>query len=355
MQKKWMIYGAYGYTGKLMIREALKKGKKPIIAGRDDKKLYKFSQDYDLKYKYFELNDIDEIAANLEDIDVIYNLAGPYSQTSDNIIQACIKSKTHYLDLAGEIEIYENAFSYNSQALANNIAIICGAGFNVVATESAAALASSMIDNCDTIEVAMAALTSPSYGTFSQTMEILPKGGKTIVNGEYVNSAIGSERKFISYGDLNLMSYTVPMGELPVIKRSCEANNIKVYLSLSKPLSTTFDFFHDSISKFSSKRYGKVILKKFAKHFIKGPTIRQNMNENAYVWATAASKTGAKAEIVISTPEAYYFTVKVGVKIVEELMSGNYSGALTPVQAFGKDMILGFNDVKIISDSGVRG
>ena len=35
MKKKWLIYGANGYTGRLIARQARQQGLKPVLAGRN--------------------------------------------------------------------------------------------------------------------------------------------------------------------------------------------------------------------------------------------------------------------------------------------------------------------------------
>jgi short subunit dehydrogenase-like uncharacterized protein len=349
MEKKWLIYGAYGYTGKLIVREALKIGKNPILAGRNDIKLLNLANEFDLKYKLFELDDIDEISENLMDIDIVFNLAGPYSKTSDILIQACLKTQTHYLDLSGDIDIYQNAYSYNEEAKAKGISIICGVGFNVIVTEAAALIASESIKEPSSIMVAIAAMTKPSSGTFKQTMEILPKGGREIRDGVLKSSIIGEDRRFINYGDFSLMSYSIPMGELPVIQRSTNVKNIKAYLSLSNSMSTSFDFFNEVVTSFASKRYGRVILKKFANAFINGPSEEQNTNGKSYVWASAESENGDISEVIIQTPKAYYFTALLALGVLNEFEKKEITGALTPAQAFGKDFIKQFKNVNIVT------
>ena len=36
---RWMIYGAYGYSGALLAEEAVKRGHRPLLAGRSAAKL----------------------------------------------------------------------------------------------------------------------------------------------------------------------------------------------------------------------------------------------------------------------------------------------------------------------------
>jgi short subunit dehydrogenase-like uncharacterized protein len=38
-RSEWMLYGAYGRTGRLVLDEALRRGQRPVLAGRDGTRL----------------------------------------------------------------------------------------------------------------------------------------------------------------------------------------------------------------------------------------------------------------------------------------------------------------------------
>ena len=56
--KKWMIYGANGYTGKLVVKEAIRRGLKPVLAGRSTEVVAIASKN-GLESKVFSLSSID--------------------------------------------------------------------------------------------------------------------------------------------------------------------------------------------------------------------------------------------------------------------------------------------------------
>jgi short subunit dehydrogenase-like uncharacterized protein len=105
----WMIYGANGYTGELIAREAKKRGASPILAGRDAAKIAKLATDLSLPSKVFSLDKPPDIVAALEGIGLVLNCAGPFSKTANPLMQACLVAKTHYLDITGEIDVLEGA------------------------------------------------------------------------------------------------------------------------------------------------------------------------------------------------------------------------------------------------------
>ena len=93
-----MIYGAYGYAGELMVREAVAQRLRPIIAGRDDEKLKPIATELSLECRAFGVRNT---GSNLQDISVLLNCAGPFSATAEPLARACLAQQIHYLDITG--------------------------------------------------------------------------------------------------------------------------------------------------------------------------------------------------------------------------------------------------------------
>lgn len=103
----WIIYGANGYTGELIAREAVRQGLKPTLAGRNKAKVEALAQELGLDYKAFGLDNVDAVSQQLQGFKLVMHCAGPFSATSKPMMEACIKAGTHYLDITGEISVFE--------------------------------------------------------------------------------------------------------------------------------------------------------------------------------------------------------------------------------------------------------
>lgn len=99
----WMIYGANGYTGELIAREAVRQGLRPILAGRNQSKVEALAQELALEFRAFGLDDIDLISAQLRGLHLVLHCAGPFSLTSKPMMQACIQTGAHYLDIQARL------------------------------------------------------------------------------------------------------------------------------------------------------------------------------------------------------------------------------------------------------------
>ena len=126
-----MIYGAYGYSGELMVREAIKQGIKPVVAGRIAEKLLPIANELGLEYRAFSVKDA---AGYLQDVTVLLNCAGPFSATAEALAKACLSQKVHYLDITGEIDVFRKCYALDNEAKSRNVIVMTGVGTDIVPT-----------------------------------------------------------------------------------------------------------------------------------------------------------------------------------------------------------------------------
>ncbi len=116
-----MIYGANGYTGHLVAAEAGRRGLNPVLAGRRAGPIEKLAAELDLPMRVFGLDDAPAAAAAIADMAVVTNCAGPFAVTSAPMIDACLTSGAHYLDITGEIDVFLAAQRRHADAQAAGI------------------------------------------------------------------------------------------------------------------------------------------------------------------------------------------------------------------------------------------
>ncbi len=137
---EWMIYGANGYTGRLVAAEARRRGLKPMLAGRRAAPIEKLAAELGLPVRAFGLDDATAAAAAIADMAVVANCAGPFAATSAPMIDACLTSRANYLDITGEIDVFLAAHRRHADAQAAGIVICPGVGFDVIPTDCMAAV-----------------------------------------------------------------------------------------------------------------------------------------------------------------------------------------------------------------------
>ena len=135
----WMLYGANGYTGRLIARVAAGRGERPVLAGRSAEKLEPLARELGLEHRVVGLDDQDLQCAALADVDAVVHAAGPFSLTSEPMVDACLATSTHYIDITGEIDVFERIFARDGEARRAGVVLLPGAGFDVVPTDGVAA------------------------------------------------------------------------------------------------------------------------------------------------------------------------------------------------------------------------
>src|SRR5215212_11888 len=137
--KTFLLYGSYGYTGQLIVDLATKDGLRPILAGRDENKLSAQAQKYNLGYRAFSLDETSKLDSALNEVDAVLHCAGPFVHTFQQMAEACLRTKRHYVDISGEIPGFEAIAAMDVQAKQAHIMMLPGGGFDVVPTDCLAA------------------------------------------------------------------------------------------------------------------------------------------------------------------------------------------------------------------------
>ena len=187
--KDILIYGCYGYTGKL-ICELLKDSRYQIIlAGRDAEKVAAMAASYQWEGRSFTLDDEETLCSTLSEVKMTIHCAGPFQHTAQPMLAACIKTGTHYTDITGELNVFEYAAQLNSKAALSGVMILPGTGFDVVPSDCLSNWLYNKMPDADSLTLA---LYSPdgklSHGTARTVIENIGEGGKIRENGELKKS-----------------------------------------------------------------------------------------------------------------------------------------------------------------------
>ncbi|MFB6307820.1 MAG: trans-acting enoyl reductase family protein, partial [Haloarculaceae archaeon] len=139
MSDEWVIYGSYGYTGNLIAREAVERGLDPTLAGRDRTRLELQASELGCDFEVVGLDEPQVLDYLLEDATAVLHCAGPFVDTYAPMVDACLRTGTHYLDITGEIEVFRAIHERDSQAAEAGVTLLPGVGFDVVPTDCLAA------------------------------------------------------------------------------------------------------------------------------------------------------------------------------------------------------------------------
>src|SRR5262245_55464362 len=102
--RPWIIYGATGTTGRLVVESALAHGQRPILGGRDAAGVRALANQYGLEAAVVSLDDRAGLEAALRRSSRVLHIAGPFARTAARMLDACLATGTPYLDMSGEVE-----------------------------------------------------------------------------------------------------------------------------------------------------------------------------------------------------------------------------------------------------------
>ena len=337
---KWMIYGAYGFTGRLVVEEAVNRGHKPILAGRSEGKLIPMSEKWGLEFRTIDLEDASGLVAALQDLELVFHTAGPFQFTSKPMINACLATRTNYIDITGEIPVFQHTFAQHAEALSAGIALIPGAGLDVIPTDCLAKYVAGKIPDAVEMELALATSSRPSAGTVRSSLEMMPRGGMRRQAGKLVPHPLGSSIKTVRFSHKEMVVLSISWGDLETAYRSTGIPNITTYMAYPPRLVSHVRRFGPLIQKLSRLKLVRAAARKLAGRLFSGPDEELRRRGRSYVWACAKDQDGKQVQAWLETLEGYQLTAVAGVRSVEKLLMERPVGALTPAQAFGADFIL---------------
>jgi len=346
-QAEWMIYGAYGYTGELVAREALQRGHRPLLAGRSAAKLQPLAAELGLPHRVVDLGDAPALERALSEVALVFHAAGPFIHTSDVMVSACLAAGVHYVDVTGELPVFARNFERDAAARQRGIVLLSGAGFDVVPTDCLARYVSDAVPGASELEIAFGGSGKPSAGTAKSSFEGMLRGGFVRREGKLVPLAFGKGARRVRFSDRERPVLPIPWGDLETAYRTTSIPNITTYMAMpegaarllerTQPLPT---LAMPVVRRVLGTRLVKDAVMRAIERGVQGPDADERAAGRSLVWARAADARGRERQAWLETLEGYAFTAVASVRAVEHLLKGGLAGALTPALAFGADFVL---------------
>jgi short subunit dehydrogenase-like uncharacterized protein len=330
-----MLYGANGYTGELIAREAKRRGLSPVLAGRSEEKIRPLAHELGLECRSFSLDDAPTAAKQLEDVEAVLHCAGPFIHTSIPMVRACLASRTHYLDITGEIAVFETIMSRSDVARQRGVALIPGVGFDVVPSDCLAAmLAEKLPDANDLILAFYTPGASLSRGTMRTMIEGLGEGGAIRRDGKITRVPMAWDVREIPFAPGPKTAMTIPWGDVSTAFYTTGIPNIRVYFATAP---RAIRDLRRSRFLLPLARVGfvkKLLLKRADRQA--GPDERARATSRVHLWGRVANEKGEEAVATVTTPDGYAFTVQSSLAAIERLLGEPArGGSFTPASYFG--------------------
>lgn len=333
----WMIYGATGYTGELTAAEAVRRGMRPILAGRNEAAVASIAAKLGLNHRVFNLDDPAGCRQGVSGMKLVLHCAGPFSATSKPMVAACLDSAVHYLDITGEISVFAACHLLHEQAKHADVVLMPGAGFDVVPSDCLAASLVNALPAATRLQLAFEAGGGPSPGTAKTSVEGLKMGGCIRRDGRLESVPLAWKTRKIPFAHAERTGVTIPWGDVYTAYVSTGIPDIEVYMAL--PPATIahlrrLRWFQSLLSLSPVQSF----LKKRIEKRISGPTERGRKESQSQLWGQVTTADGRTVEATMTTPNGYDLTVSASLGAVEFLFGNDVEGGFyTPSLLLGAD------------------
>jgi short subunit dehydrogenase-like uncharacterized protein len=341
----FLIYGATGYTGSLIAHEAGRRGYRPIVAGRNADALAPLAKKLGLEQRVFPLDDPAAVRASLRGVSVVLHCAGPFAHTSRPMADSCLRASVPYLDITGEVGVFEALADRDGEAKKAGIMLMPGIGFDVVPSDCLAAHLKQRLPSASNLALGFLSLSRMSRGTATTIAENLHRGGLVRRNGVLTDVPAAWKTREIDFGTGPVKAMTIPWGDLSTAYHSTGIPNIEVYLAA--PLSTRLAV---RASRYLGWMLGSSFIQERLKRRIRagppGPTDEERARGKSFLWGEATDDAGQRVVSRLRGPDGYTLTVIAALAVVKRVMAGDAPpGFQTPSTAYGADFVLGLEGV----------
>ena len=336
---QWMIYGAYGYTGELIATEAARRGAKPLLAGRDAERLQRLADELGLPHRACSLGDEERLAETVAGVDLVLHCAGPFSATALPMMRACLANKAHYLDITGEIEVFETAQAFSEQAKAAGIVMCPGVGFDVIPTDCVAATLADALPGATSLILAFDSRSQLSRGTAKTSIEGMGRGGKIRRDGEIVTVPLGGPFTRIDFGEGEKDAVRIPWGDVSTAYHTTGIPNIETYMGIHPAMKGQMRMLRwlRWLLKLPPVQY---LAKRRIEKTVAGPPESERIVYTTRVYGQVRTDDGRKKQASLTTANGYTVTVDGSLAVAEHLLASRPDpGSYTPAVLMGPDFV----------------
>lgn len=331
----WLIYGANGYTGELAAREAVRRGLAPVLAGRNAERVAPLAESLGLEWRAFALEGEAELHAGLQGCGLVLNCAGPFSRTAGPMAAACLALGAHYLDVNGQIAVFESLHRLDAEARRADVVVLPGVGFDVVPSDCLAASLVEALPAAVSLTLAFEAGGGPSPGTAKTSLEGMRQGGCVRKEGRSQRVPLAWKSMRVPFAHGERAATTIPWGDVYTAHVSTGVPDIEVYIALPEATLRRLRrlrFLRPLLAPGPVQRF----LESRIEASVRGPSAETRERTACELWGEARTADGRTASATMTTPNGYDLTVTAALGIVERLLQdGVEGGYYTPSLLMG--------------------
>jgi short subunit dehydrogenase-like uncharacterized protein len=340
-----LVYGATGYTGRLVAEHAVTRGLRPILAGRNAARLAPLGARLGCETRVARLDDPAALTAALDGVDVVLHAAGPFAATAMPVVDACLRTGAHYLDLSGEVDVYERLAHLHDAARERGIAVMPGVGFDVVASDALAVHVARRVAGVARLRIGLSGFAGVSRGS---ARTLAAHAGRDVVirrGGRLVAVPPGSLEHAFDFGAGPRACVNVGWGDVVTAWYSTGAPDVETYVEATPAVRGLLA---------GSRAFGlllrsspwQALAQAAADVLPEGPTPSERAAARMTVVAEATGTGGRTARARLGTPDAYTFSAEAAAAVAARAAAGDVEpGFQTAARVYGPDFVLELSGV----------
>lgn len=334
-----ILYGCYGYTGQLIAEMAAEKGIPLLLSGRNPEKVAAMARSTGHAFAATALDDAGSLDSVLRKGKVVIHAAGPFVDTWSQMARCCLRTGVHYLDITGEIEVFEALAALDKEAQNANVMLMPGAGFDVVPTDCMAAHLKQRLPDATHLDLAFKASGNPSHGTASTMVRGLGESSLVRRDGTIVKAKVGGHTVEADFGKGPRRAYGIPWGDVSTAWHTTGIPNITTYIALPAKmarmlrLSNSFGWLLRSnmVRRMAQRRINKAPA---------GPDAAAREKSKSEVWGRVRNASGKEISHHFTCQEGYTLTALASLHIAQRVALGDFkAGFRTPAGCYGPDLL----------------
>lgn len=346
MRGRILIYGGTGYTGRLIAEHARNLRRAPVIAGRTAHRVQALAEELAIAGRVAAPDEPQAIDEALGDIDVLINAASPFARTARPLIEACLRTGTHYLDITGELPIFQDAARYDGPARERGIMIMPGVGLGIVASDCLALHVAARVPNAKYLRMAVLRPDSFSRGSVRSALGLSNSHVTIRRNGRLISVPVGRLQRAFDYGDGRRESVAVSWADVFTAYYSTGIRNIEAYFEANLASRVLYQLgagVADTLRLPPVERWLDAVVRALPD----GPSAQQRQRERCVIVAEAEDSWRQRSCARLETPDGYSFTAEAATEIATRAARGDFRpGFQTPAGVYGADLVLEFKGTR---------
>lgn len=341
----WLLYGATGYQGRLIAEEARARGHNVILGGRHAAALAPLSGHFGVGHRVCDMAHRDQIDRALTGVRLVLNCAGPFSLTASTLAQACLRTGTHYLDIADGIVEHRALQRLDERAQAAEVMLMPGVGYGILPSDCLAVHLKERMPEAQSLLLAFDPGPGASHGTLATLMESLQTNGWVRRKGELVAAQPASSSRTLDFGHgLKRRAVLYPWrADVLAASLSTDIPSIESYAAVGPMLRVLL-----KRRRWAAAGPLKTLLEGYVSKAPPGPSPAQRKKRRSWLFGQASGAGGTRAWTIIEGPNPYDFTTHSALLAVEHCLAGRLpAGYRSPAQLLGAAPLKSLPDLNL--------